>query len=44
MRRRLLWKLLLVTTVPVILVIIGIVWLAIDQLAADYFMVRNNFV
>jgi len=39
MRRRLLWKLLLVTTVPVILVIIGIVWLAIDQLAADYFMV-----
>jgi len=39
MKQRLLWKLLLVTVVPVILVIIGIVWLAIDQLAADYFMV-----
>ncbi len=39
MRQRLLWKLLLVTTVPVIIVIIGVVWLAIDQLAADYFMV-----
>ena len=39
MRQRLLWKLLLVTTVPVIAVIIGVVWLAIDQLAADYFMV-----
>ena len=39
MRQRLLWKLLLVTTVPVIVVIIGVVWIAIDQLAADYFMV-----
>lgn len=39
MKQRLLWKLLLVTTVPVIAVIIGVVWLAIDQLAADYFMV-----
>jgi len=39
MPQRLLWKLLLVTTVPVIVVIIGVVWLAIDQLAADYFMV-----
>ncbi len=39
MRQRLLWKLLLVTTIPVIAVIIGVVWLAIDQLAADYFMV-----
>jgi len=39
MRQRLLWKLLLVTTVPVIVVIIGVVWLAIDHLAAGYFMV-----
>jgi signal transduction histidine kinase len=39
MKQRLLWKLLLVTTIPVIAVIIGVVWLAIDQLAADYFMV-----
>ena len=42
MKQRLLWKLLLVTTVPVIVVIIGVVWLAIDQLAADYFMVLMN--
>jgi signal transduction histidine kinase len=42
MRQRLLWKLLLVTTVPVIIVIIGVVWIAIDQLAADYFMVLMN--
>ncbi|NIQ92843.1 MAG: HAMP domain-containing protein [Desulfuromonadales bacterium] len=39
MKRRLHWKLLLVTTVPAILVIVGVLWLAIDQLAADYFMV-----
>ena len=39
MKHRLHWKLLLVTTVPVIAVTIGIVWLAFDQLAADYFMV-----
>jgi len=39
MKRRLAWKLLLANTVPVIAVIIGIVWLAFDQLAADYFMV-----
>jgi len=39
MKRPLLWKLLTVTTLPVIAVIIGLVWLAIDQLAADYFMV-----
>ncbi len=39
MRRPLLWKLLTVTTLPVIAVIIGLVWLAIDELAADYFMV-----
>ncbi|WP_298036427.1 ATP-binding protein [uncultured Desulfuromonas sp.] len=38
MRRRLLWKLLLVNIVPVIGVIVLVIWLAIDQLAADYFM------
>lgn len=42
MRRRLLWKLLLVNNVPVIAVIILVVWLAIDQLAADYFMALMN--
>lgn len=36
---RLHWKLMLATTVPVIVVITGIIWLAFDQLAADYFMV-----
>lgn len=39
MKVRLHWKLMLITTVPVIAVIIGIIWLAFDQLAADYFMV-----
>lgn len=39
MRLRLHWKLMLATTVPVIAVITGIIWLAFDQLAADYFMV-----
>ncbi|MDH3453520.1 MAG: ATP-binding protein [Desulfuromonadales bacterium] len=39
MKRRLHWKLMLVTTVPTIAVIVGIIWLAFDQLAADYFMV-----
>jgi signal transduction histidine kinase len=39
MKVRLHWKLMLVTTVPVIAVIIGIIWLAFDQLAADYFMI-----
>jgi signal transduction histidine kinase len=39
MRFRLHWKLMLATTVPVIAVITGIIWLAFDQLAADYFMV-----
>lgn len=38
MRRRLLWKLLLIN-LPVIAVIVGVVWLAIDHLAAGYFMV-----
>ncbi len=37
-RNRLLWKLLLVTVVPVIGVITLIIWLAINQLAAKYFM------
>jgi signal transduction histidine kinase len=39
MKQRLLWKLLLINSVPVIGVIILVVWLAIDQLAADYFTV-----
>ena len=39
MKFRLHWKLVLVTTVPVIALITGIIWLAFDQLAADYFMV-----
>ena len=39
MNVRLHWKLMLATTLPVILVITGIIWLAFDQLAADYFMV-----
>jgi two-component system, OmpR family, sensor histidine kinase BaeS len=38
MKHRLLWKLLLINVVPVILVIIAIIWLAIDHLAAGYFM------
>ena len=42
MRQRLLWKLLLVNSVPVIAVIIMVVWVAIDQLAADYFMELMN--
>jgi len=37
-RNRLLWKLLLITVVPVIGVITLIIWLAINQLAAAYFM------
>ena len=39
MRSRLHWKLMLVTTVPVIALITGTIWLAFDHLAADYFMV-----
>ncbi len=35
---RLLWKLLLTNVVPVIVVIVLAVWLAIDHLAAGYFM------
>ncbi len=38
MKQRLLWKLLLINIVPVIAIIILVVWLAIDQLAASYFM------
>ena len=37
-KNRLLWKLLLITVVPVIGVIILVIWLAIDHLAANYFM------
>lgn len=39
MKIRLHWKLMLATTIPVIAVITGIIWLAFDHLAADYFMV-----
>jgi len=38
MKQRLLWKLLLIN-LPVIAVIVLVIWLAIDQLAANYFMV-----
>lgn len=37
-RERLLWKLLLINVVPVIVIITVVIWLAIDQLAARYFM------
>jgi len=39
MKNSLVWKLLLTNILPVILVIIFVIWLAIDNLAADYFMV-----
>ncbi len=39
MKHRLHWKLMLATTVPAIAVTVGIIWLAFDQLAANYFMV-----
>jgi two-component system sensor histidine kinase BaeS len=38
MKNRLLWKLLFINIVPVIGIIILVIWLAIDQLAAKYFM------
>ncbi|MFH0783307.1 MAG: ATP-binding protein [Pseudomonadota bacterium] len=38
MRNRLLWKLLLINILPVIGVIFLVVWLAVDKLAAKYFM------
>lgn len=37
MKGRLLWKLLLINIVPVIGIVILVIWLAIDQLAANYF-------
>lgn len=42
MKQRLLWKLLLINIVPVIGIIILVIWLAIDQLAANYFMALMN--
>jgi two-component system sensor histidine kinase BaeS len=41
-KNRLLWKLLFINIVPVIGIIILVVWLAIDQLAAKYFMALMN--
>lgn len=38
MRNRLLWKLLVINILPVIGVIFLVVWLAVDKLAAKYFM------
>ncbi len=38
MKNHLLWKLLLTNVIPVIAVIFLVVWLAIDKLAANYFM------
>ena len=38
MKHRLLWKLLLINSVPVILVILVVIWWAIDHLAASYFV------
>ena len=38
MKNRLVWKLLLTNIVPVIVVVILVIWLAIDKLAATYFM------
>lgn len=38
MKNRLLWKLLLINTLPVIVVIFLVVWFAVDKLAAKYFM------
>ena len=38
MKNRLLWKLLLINIIPVIGVVTLITWLAIDHLAANYFM------
>jgi len=42
MKNRLIWKLLFINIVPVIGIIILVVWLAIDQLAAKYFMALMN--
>ena len=38
MKNRLLWKLLLINTLPVVGVIFLVVWFAVDKLAAKYFM------
>ncbi len=38
MKNRLLWKLLVTNVIPVIGVIFMVVWLAVDKLAANYFM------
>ncbi len=38
MKQRLLWKLLLINIVPVIGIIILVVWVSINKLAANYFM------
>ncbi len=42
MKNRLIWKLLFTNIVPVIGVIILVIWLAIDKLAANYFMALMN--
>lgn len=42
MKGRLLWKLLLINIVPVITIVILMIWLAIDHLAAGYFMALMN--
>lgn len=41
-KNRLIWKLLLINIVPVIGVTVLVVWLAIDKLAASYFMALMN--
>lgn len=38
MKNRLLWKILLTNIVPVIVIILLVIWVAIDHLAAAYFM------
>jgi signal transduction histidine kinase len=42
LRQRLIWKLLLVNILPVIAIVVFVIWLAIDHLAADYFMTLMN--
>lgn len=42
MKNRLIWKLLFINIIPVIGVIFLVVWLAIDKLAANYFMALMN--
>jgi len=38
MKNKLLWKLLLFNTLPVIVVVFLVIWFAVDKLAANYFM------